>query len=158
VVRLDRHSDSEGSVSEKDQKAGAKFPPGEPREAHLRLAEIAQRANVSKRTVQRMLQDGKFPKARRAGSKATDPYEVPVTTVLGAGLDLTAHKVTKDTTPAPDEVTKLRAENTELRIVNARLEAERNGARGERDIALVALRMLEAGSAKPDQRRSFWKR
>lgn len=121
------------------------------------LSEAAQRCDVSRSTIRRYRESGKFPNAvKRSGE-----WVVPVEDLLAAGLRPTAPPSeqappTEQAHPEPEQVTQLERRVIELEALVQveqahRAAAEQVAAERERALSLAenALRMLEAPRPRP---------
>ena len=84
----------------------------------LRVAEIAKRSGTSKRTIQRYLQDGKFPGA----AMVDGVWQVPLEDVLAAGVSIDGTQKLKSLTAV--EEMKERAEKAEAELARVRRELD----------------------------------
>jgi hypothetical protein len=127
----------------------------------LTASEAAKATGVDRRTIGRRLKNDDFPNAH----KVDGSWRIPVTDLLGAGLQVHAPTPpdTPPTPPDPDEVARLTAENAELRHRAEMAEAvaaERAEALAD---ARLALRALTAGTpdtdtTSPARRPRWWRR
>jgi hypothetical protein len=135
----------------------------------LSISEAAAAAGVDRRTIRRKLDAGDFPNASRGDGRqgpATGPWVIPVTDLLGAGLQLHAPTQEAAGQSAPNEkpvVSDLERLQVELAEWRRRAElAEAIAVERDRTIEVqsAAMRMLNVGqpTAESSQQRRWWNR
>jgi excisionase family DNA binding protein len=107
------------------------------------LGEAAKACRVSRSTIRRALESGKFPAAEK---DAGGVWRLTVADLLVAGF--TPHRAEPTSPPPsePSEVEQLKRENATLRERVARAEAQAEERWRHLDTALAALRALEASN------------
>lgn len=124
------------------------------------LSEAAERCQVSRSTVRRYREQGRFPNAVKDSKKG---WMVPLTDLLGAGLDPATPPAQEEPTPLLSEQAQSESEHAlELAQLRAALDVERAQRQAAEQIAAerqdhiddlrASLRMIEAAKpAVPEQ-------